>query len=286
MVYVTGDTHRNEFCRIKEFCEEYETTTDDVMVILGDAGINYYGEPGDSKLKRELVDLPITLLCIHGNHEKRPESIRTYDETDRFGGAVYWEPKFPTLLFAKCGEIYELGGNRCLVIGGANSIDKYYRTEGVNWWADEQPSDYIKDRVEARLDKEKYPDILVADEEQYKAGRPPFYTNSSQLPVNYTDDIFEILDLQDETQSKYTGGTVLHMFMGEKIKDTEALKSFIKKVCHGYRLPYFSITPTFSVCPKCGYLEGEHFECPKCKAQKIEDIDRKIALLEEQLYSK
>jgi ribonucleoside-triphosphate reductase len=104
--------------------------------------------------------------------------------------------------------------------------------------------------------------------------------------VNYTDDIFEILDLQDETQAKYTGGTVLHIFMGEKIKDTEALKKFIKKICENYKLPYFSITPTFSVCPKCGYLEGEHFECPKCKSAKIEEIEKQIALLEEQLYNK
>jgi ribonucleoside-triphosphate reductase len=74
--------------------------------------------------------------------------------------------------------------------------------------------------------------------------------------------------------------------MGEKIKDTQALKSFIRKVCEGYQLPYFSITPTFSICPKCGYLDGEHFECPKCKSGKVEEIERQIALLEEQLYSK
>ena len=156
MVFITGDTHRTEFEHIWEFCEEYETTTEDVMVILGDVGINFEGEPNDSELKRELSELPITLLCVHGNHEMRPETIRTYDEEDRFGGVVYMEEEFPNLLFAKCGEIYELDGNRCLVIGGANSIDKHKRIAGVNWWEDEQPSDYIKERVEARLDKEKW----------------------------------------------------------------------------------------------------------------------------------
>jgi ribonucleoside-triphosphate reductase len=162
---------------------------------------------------------------------------------------------------------------------------EYQKETGNNYNLEATPAEGTSYRI-AKLDKEKYPDIIAANEQLYKAGHQPFYTNSSQLPVNYTDDIFEILDLQDETQSKYTGGTVLHIFMGEKIKDTEALKKFIKKICANYKLPYFSITPTFSVCPKCGYLEGEHFECPECKAQKIEDINRRIALLEEQLYNK
>ncbi len=162
---------------------------------------------------------------------------------------------------------------------------EFQKETGNNYNLEATPAEGTSYRL-AKIDKEKYPDIIVANNEEAKAGRPPFYTNSSQLPVNYTDDIFELLDLQDEVQAKYTGGTVLHIFMGERIKDTEALKQFIKKVCEGYELPYFSITPTFSVCPKCGYLEGEHFECPKCKAHKIEEIEKKIALLEEQLYSK
>ncbi|MBO4707530.1 MAG: ribonucleoside triphosphate reductase [Elusimicrobiaceae bacterium] len=162
---------------------------------------------------------------------------------------------------------------------------EFQKETGNNYNLEATPAEGTSYRL-AKLDREKYPDIIVSDNEQANAGRPPFYTNSSQLPVNFTDDIFELLDLQDEIQAKYTGGTVLHIFMGERIKDTEALKKFIKKVCEGYQLPYFSITPTFSVCPKCGYIEGEHFECPKCKAEKIEAIDKQIALLEEQLYSK
>lgn len=162
---------------------------------------------------------------------------------------------------------------------------EFQKETGNNYNLEATPAEGTSYRL-AKLDREKYPDIIVSDNEQANAGRPPFYTNSSQLPVNFTDDIFELLDLQDEIQSKYTGGTVLHIFMGERIKDTEALKKFIKKVCEGYQLPYFSITPTFSVCPKCGYIEGEHFECPKCKAEKIEAIEKQIALLEEQLYSK
>ena len=93
----------------------------------------------------------------------------------------------------------------------------------------------------------------------------PFYTNSTHLPVNYTDDLFELLDLQDELQTKYTGGTVIHFFLGERLFDPQALKSLVKTVCSNYRLPYFTFSPTFSVCPNHGYLAGEHEFCPSCK---------------------
>jgi len=92
-------------------------------------------------------------------------------------------------------------------------------------------------------------------------GAAPFYTNSTQLPVNYTDDIFEALELQDELQARYTGGTVLHFYLGEQVSDIEAIKALIKKVVNNFRLPYFTLTPTFSVCPSHGYLNGEQKQC-------------------------
>jgi ribonucleoside-triphosphate reductase (formate) len=117
----------------------------------------------------------------------------------------------------------------------------------------------------SRIDKDKYPDIIVANEETVRAGNAsPFYTNSTHLPVNYTDDIFEALDLQDEIQTKYTGGTVLHAYAGEAMPSAEAVKQLVKKITYNYHLPYFTITPTFSICPKHGYLSGEHHFCPKC----------------------
>lgn len=119
----------------------------------------------------------------------------------------------------------------------------------------------------AKKDKELYPEIIVGNEEAFKKGANPYYTNSTHLPVSFTDDIFEALDLQDELQTKYTGGTVLHGFIGEKIKDAEACKKLVKKIAENYRLPYFTITPTFSICPKHGYLSGEHKYCPKCDAE-------------------
>lgn len=120
----------------------------------------------------------------------------------------------------------------------------------------------------AKLDKKKYPDIIVANEENYqKYGTAPYYTNSTNLPVQYTKDIFEALDIQNDIQTCYTGGTVLHGFLGERIEDVSSCKNLVKKIAENYRLPYFTITPTFSVCPKHGYLAGEHFYCPKCDVE-------------------
>jgi len=108
----------------------------------------------------------------------------------------------------------------------------------------------------ARLDKEKYPNILTSGENE------PFYTNSSQLPVSHTDDLFAVLKHQDELQTKYTGGTVLHAFLGERIDDPELCKRLVRRIASNFHLPYFTITPTFSVCPVHGYIPGEHHECP------------------------
>ncbi|KPJ56797.1 anaerobic ribonucleoside-triphosphate reductase [Parcubacteria bacterium DG_74_2] len=111
----------------------------------------------------------------------------------------------------------------------------------------------------AKKDKEKYPDIISAGTK-----KEPYYTNSSQLPVNYTEDIFEALKLQDEIQCKYTGGTTLHLFLGERISDVQTVKNLIKKIFEKFHLPYITLTPTFSICPVHGYIFGEHFYCPRC----------------------
>jgi len=112
---------------------------------------------------------------------------------------------------------------------------------------------------QAKADKEKYPDIITSGTKEV-----PYYTNSSQLPVGFTDDVFEALDLQNDIQTKYTGGTVLHIFLGENISDPNMAKNLVKKIFENYSLPYITLTPTFSICPTHGYLSGEHFECPQC----------------------
>ena len=136
----------------------------------------------------------------------------------------------------------------------------------------------------ARLDKAKFPEIVVANEALVKSEEAePYYTNSTQLPVGYTDDIFEALKLQDDLQTRYTGGTVLHGFIGERLPSAESTKALVKKIAENFKLPYFTITPTFSVCPQHGYIEGEHEYCPYCDEEmgyiddaiKLEKINKK-----------
>jgi len=177
LIYITGDTHR-EFKRVVDFCLHQKTSEQDILVILGDTGINYVGENYykyagrlcDEDLKKALNHLPITLFCLHGNHEQRPESLEIYEEREWNGGKVYFEPEFPNLVFAKDGEIYELSGKRCLAIGGAYSVDKEYRLEkDMEWWEDEQPSKETKKLVEKRLKAAKWQiDVVFSHTCPYK----------------------------------------------------------------------------------------------------------------------
>ena len=128
----------------------------------------------------------------------------------------------------------------------------------------------------ARHDKEQYPDIITS------GTTDPYYTNSSQLPVDYTTDIFEALDHQESLQTKYTGGTVFHTFVGEQIKDWKNCQNLVRTVFTNYKIPYLTISPVYSICPIHGYLSGEHFECPKCKAEKEKELKEKIRKLEEE----
>ena len=130
----------------------------------------------------------------------------------------------------------------------------------------------------AMMDKRLYPDIACANQADYEKGASPYYTNSTQLPVNYTDDIFETLTLQDDLQTKYTGGTVLHVFLGEQVDDTRVIRSLIRKIAGNYRLPYFTLSPTFSICPSHGYLPGRQDKCSQC-SQETEIYSRVVGYL-------
>jgi len=154
---------------------------------------------------------------------------------------------------------------------------EFQKKTGNNYNLEATPAESTAYRL-AKLDKRFFPDILVANEDNYRKGAEPFYTNSTQLPVNYTDDPFLVLEHQEELQIRYTGGTVIHFFVGERIEDTEALKNFVRKVCERYRIPYFTITPTFSVCPNHGYLSGEYESCPYC-GSKTEVYSRVVGYL-------
>ena len=152
MVYITGDIHGNpEFIIYR--AQQLGLTEDDVLVLLGDVGANYYLNRKDTLVKEALSKyIKATILCIHGNHEARPSSIQSYHLETWSGGLVWKEDAYPNLLFACDGEVFDLGGVSCLVLGGAYSVDKYYRLEsGYAWFADEQPSDEIKDVVAEQL---------------------------------------------------------------------------------------------------------------------------------------
>ena len=175
----------------------------------------------------------------------------------RFG--VYWKNHFSTIGLIGMNEacLNLLGDDIGSFRGKQFALEvmdfmrariiEFQKETGNNYNLEATPGEGTSYRL-AKLDKEKY----------------PYYTNSTQLPVNYTEDIFEVLDHQDELQTKYTGGTVVHIYAGERIQSIETMKNLVKKICNNYRLPYFTFSPTFSTCPNHGYISGEHFTCPEC----------------------
>lgn len=169
MVYITGDTH-GDFRRIPQFCERFRTSREDIMIILGDAGINFHGSERDCEKKEYIANMPITLFCIHGNHEQRPNTIPTYKEKNWHGGMVYMEEEYPNILFARDGEVFELSGMKTIAIGGAYSVDKAMRLAyGYGWWGDEQPSDEIKQYVEQQLsDRDWKIDVVLSHTTPFK----------------------------------------------------------------------------------------------------------------------
>lgn len=153
MVYYTGDIHGEVF-RVSDMITKFGITPADTIVLLGDVGMNYYGNKrGDRHRKKRVNKLGIKILCIHGNHEMRPETVISYHEETWNGGTIYVEEEYPNLLFAKDGEVYDLEGTKAIAIGSAYSVDKWYRLQfDLNWFPDEQPSEEIKARVEQKLD--------------------------------------------------------------------------------------------------------------------------------------
>ena len=192
---------------------------------------------------------------------------------ERFG--AYWKNHFSTIglvgMNEACGNL-GFGGIgtpeghafalRTLDFMRARLV-RYQKDTGNHYNLEATPAEGTSYRL-AKKDKERFPDLLVANEEDLARGAKPFYTNSTHLPVNATDDLFEALEHQDDLQTRYTGGTVLHLFLGERLADPQAVKTLVRRIAENYSLPYFSLTPTFSVCPEHGYVAGEHHTCPHC----------------------
>ena len=225
--------------------------------------------------------------------EKKKKNLYPYtkfylrDIKARYG--VYWKNHFSTIGLVGMNEAClnflgkdigtDEGKNFALKVmdNMRNMIRNFQKETGNNYNLEATPAEGTSYRL-ARLDKQKFNAVKCANQKEYENGAKPFYTNSTQLPVNYTDDIFELLDHQDDIQTKYTGGTVVHIFAGERVFDTNVIKNLVKKVCENYKLPYFTFTPTFSICPTHGYIAGEHFICPEC-GEKSEVYSRVVGYI-------
>lgn len=187
----------------------------------------------------------------------------------------YWKNHFSTigligmneasmnLLGADIGSETGRAFAECTLDFMRDKLLKYQEETGNNYNLEATPAEGTTYRL-AQIDRTDFPETAHFANGVGKNTARPFYTNSTHLPVNYTDDLFELLDLQDNLQTKYTGGTVIHFFLGERVDDAQALKKLVKSVCQNYHLPYFTFSPSFSVCPKDGYLRGEHLTCPTC----------------------
>jgi len=156
-----------------------------------------------------------------------------------------------------------------------NRMADYQETSGDLFNLEATPAESTSYRL-AKHDKKRFSDIIASGEEE------PYYTNSTQLPVGFTEDIFDALDLQDDLQTKYTGGTVFHAFLGEAVDDWTAVRTLVRTIASNYRLPYFTISPTFSICPVHGYLKGEHHTCPICAAEEKHRLQAELRDLEQQ----
>ncbi len=203
---------------------------------------------------------------------------RFYLRNIKGGSGTYWKNHFSTIgligMNEACLNLFGVGiGSEVGAKFGLEVLDfmrtrlvEYQKDTGNLFNLEASPAEGTAYRM-ALDDRKKYPDIIVANTAEVTLGAQPFYTNSSHLPVNYSDDIFENLKLQDPLQTKYTGGTVIHLFLGERISDARVVPKLIKKICENFRLPYFTLTPTFSICPQHAYISGEHALCPTCQRE-------------------
>ncbi|NPV52737.1 MAG: ribonucleoside triphosphate reductase [Firmicutes bacterium] len=224
---------------------------------------------------RRLMDLAKESLLIKRGVLERMTEAGLYPYSRHYLGSIkerfgtYWHNHFNTIGLVGMNEaLLNFMGSDITTPGGhafaleildfmRNVLVGYQEETGQMFNLEATPAEGTAYRL-ARIDKEAYPDIITGGSEE------PYYTNSTHLPVGFTSDIFEALDLQEELQTRYTGGTVFHGFIGERVEDVNTLKRLLQRVMSRYRVPYFTITPTFSICPDHGYVAGEHPTCPAC----------------------
>lgn len=214
MVIITGDTH-GKMDRIVNLSKQQNLSDEDTIVILGDVGINYRGAIYDEYKKSMLTEQKATIFCIQGNHENRASNIPTYKEKIWHGGKVLYEKEYPNIIFAQDGEIFDLDGFKCIVIGGAYSVDKYYRLYyGYNWFEDEQPSDEIKAYVEKQIAERKI-DVVFSHTCPYKY--IPTEAFISGIDQNTVDNSTELWLDKIESKIDYTAWHCGHWHIDKRI---------------------------------------------------------------------
>lgn len=265
MICITGDTHR-EFYRLNNL----NLKNDDMLIILGDVGINYYLDESDKKLKDYLNKYGFKIFCIQGNHEERPENISSYHEVEMFGGSVFIEDEYPNLVFAKNGEVYDIGGKRVLVIGGAYSVDKYYRIEhGYKWFYREQLSEEEKYNI---LDKYSGTHIDIILSHTCPLKYEPKEVLMKGLDQSNVDKSMELFLDKVEKNINYDKWYCGHYhtekiidkieFMFGRVKDFNTSEFVPKYGYNGYEI----IRDAYS---KDEVFLKEYFNCPKCNSTNI-----------------
>ena len=264
MIYITGDTHR-DFSRIYKL----EKDTDNMLIVLGDVGINYYLNEEDKNYKEYLKKLKLKLFCVRGNHEERPENISTYKEVEMFGGKVFIEEEYQNLIFAKDGETYNIDGKKILVIGGAYSVDKQYRLlHGYKWFKDEQ---LTKKEMVTILDKVKgkHFDIVLTHTCPYKyEPREVFMQGLDQSKVDKSMEHF--LDEIEENIS-YDKWYCGHYHTEKQIDKLEFMFGRIKMFNKDEYVPKYDRNGYEIVRDAYSQNEvmKEEVKCPKCNSKNI-----------------
>lgn len=264
MIYIIGDTHR-DFSRIYKL----EKDTDNMLIVLGDVGINYYLNEEDKNYKEYLKKLKLKLFCVRGNHEERPENISTYKEIEMFGGKVFIEEEHPNLIFAKDGETYNIDGKKILVIGGAYSVDKQYRLlHGYKWFKEEQLTKKEMDTILAKV-KGKHFDIVLSHTCPYKyEPREVFMQGLDQSKVDKSMEHF--LDKVEENIN-YDKWYCGHYHTEKQVDKLEFMFGRIKIFNKDEYVPKYDRNGYEIVRDAYSQNEvmKEEVKCPKCNSKNI-----------------
>ena len=265
MIYITGDTHR-DFTRLYKL----KGTEKDILIVLGDAGINYYLNEEDTKYKEYLNSFKIKLFCVRGNHEERPENINTYKEVDMFGGKGYIEENYPNLIFAKDGEVYNIDGLSVLVIGGAYSVDKEYRLMyGHQWFKDEQLSKQEMNNILDKV-KNKHFDIVLTHTCPYKY--EPKETFKLKLDQSKIDKSMEHFLDKIEESIDYNKWYCGHYHIEKQIDKLEFMFGRIKIFNKDEYVPKYDNNGYKIIrdyCSQNDINKDGKVICPKCNSKDI-----------------